>query len=266
MKPSFLPNLLTTCLLPLCSVAYAAENKQIVTDRPDFVESSNVVGKGRFQIETGIAHERNNANGIKHQAYMTPTLLRFGVTESFELRLETDGRVIARSEDTIAASTNKQHGFADVSLGAKWHVLDAEGNMPSIGILGHVDIDSGTAQFRGDGIRPSLRVSAEWDLPNDMSLGIMPGMVYDRNATGKRFAGGILGIVLGKSWTDRFYTFTEIAASQIASTEHGGNIASFDVGLAYKLSDLLQIDTAIYKGLNKNTADLTVGIGISAKF
>ena len=36
-------------LLMLPALGLAAED-EIATDRPDFVESSNVVGKGRFQI------------------------------------------------------------------------------------------------------------------------------------------------------------------------------------------------------------------------
>lgn len=39
----------------------AGGSDKIATDRPDFVESSNVVGKYRFQIETSVAQERNKA-------------------------------------------------------------------------------------------------------------------------------------------------------------------------------------------------------------
>jgi hypothetical protein len=77
-------------------LAYAEEDK-IVTDRPDFVESSDVVGKGRFQVETALEIERNRNAGIKERTTFTPTLLRVGISENWELRMETDGRTVNRS-------------------------------------------------------------------------------------------------------------------------------------------------------------------------
>ncbi len=244
----------------------AAENDEIVTDRPDFVESSDVVGQARFQVETGITVERNRVDGSKQRTITTPTLLRIGAGQAWELRLETDGRTVLRTEQSGTGATNTLRGYSDLSVGVKWHAMDGSGSAPSIGLLGHVDIDSGTAPFRGDGLRPSLRAVAEWDLPNDMSLGVMPGLVYDKNDEGKRFVGAIFGIVLGKAVTDRFRTFVEIAAPQIARAQDGGSVVTLDVGAAYLLSNRWQIDTALYRGLNKNTADLAWGIGLSAKF
>lgn len=53
--------------LPMVAMAagvHAQEQEDTIqTDRPDFVESSNVVGKGRFQIETSIAYERDSNSG-----------------------------------------------------------------------------------------------------------------------------------------------------------------------------------------------------------
>jgi len=139
-----------------------------------------VVGKGRFQVETSFAWERNNQNGIKDRMRSTPTLFRLGVHDDFELRLETDGFLHARTDDFSQGTSFSQSGYADVSLGVKWHLIDDHDNVPSVGILAHVDMASGSSAFRGSGNRPSLRLAAEWDLPDEFSLGVMPGISYQK--------------------------------------------------------------------------------------
>jgi hypothetical protein len=264
-RPSFKLGALFACLPALlATTAWAAENDQIVTDRPDFVESSNVVGTGRFQIETSLGGDRNKANGVKERSYATPTLLRYGVSDTLELRLETDGRIVQKT--TSAAGSVTERGYGDVSLGLKWHAVDAEGNLPSIGWLLHADLDSGSRQFRGDGVRPSLRVAAEWELPNELSLGVMPGIVYKRNAAGERYVGAVFGVVLDKAWNQRLRSFVELSLPQIARAGNGGSLATFDIGGAYLLSNNWQIDAGLARGLNKNTPDLVWTVGLSTRF
>ena len=75
-RPLALPRVLAvTPVLALCLVHTVRAEEPISTDRPDFVESSDVVGKGRFQLETGFSSERNKADGVKERLTTTPTLL-----------------------------------------------------------------------------------------------------------------------------------------------------------------------------------------------
>ena len=141
----------------------AAEEDTIATDRPDFVESSNVVGKGRFQVETSIGLDRSRAGGVRERTWATPTLLRYGINDTVELRMESDGLIRQRITDSDSGTGLRQaeRGYGDLSLGLKWHALDAVGNMPSVGLLFHADLASGSAPFRGDGTHPSARMVAE---------------------------------------------------------------------------------------------------------
>jgi hypothetical protein len=132
--------------------------------------------------------------------------------------------------------------------------------------LAHVDLDSGSTAFRGNDLRPSLRIVAEWNLPAGLSLGVMPGLSFDKDQNGNRNWNGIFATVLGKSLSEQTRVFVEIALPQIARSQHGGTVATLDIGMAYLLSPKWQIDTALYKGLNKNTADLTWTAGLSSKF
>jgi hypothetical protein len=239
------------------------DDDEIVTDRPDFVESSNVVGKGRVQIETSVALERNRNAGTRERSVLTPTLLRVGVSDTIELRAETDGRLRYRSDGPDGAL--RQRGYTDTAIGLKWHARDEEGSMPSVGFLLHADLASGSSAFRGQGVRPSLRMAAEWELPDDYSLGIMPGVIRDRNDRGEHAVNGIFGIVLGKSWTASFRTFVELSAPQIARSRNGGTQATLDVGGAWLLARNCQIDLAYSRGLTRETPDHYVTIGFSYK-
>ncbi|MYM26176.1 transporter [Duganella sp. FT135W] len=257
----------TLLLLSLPLLAHAGDEKdQIATDRPDFVESSNVVGEGRFQIETSVALERNKANGVRERTYSTPTLLRFGLSDTLEARIETDGRMRLVTDDLASGARTSESGYADVSLGVKWHMADEQGLRPSMGVLAHLDLDTGSGSFRAPGKGGSLRLAAEWELPNDFGLGIMPGVAWQRNDNGERYTSGIFGIVLGKDLNERSRIFVEYSAPQIARGRNGGSLSTFDFGGSYLLTDLVQVDTAVSRGLNKNTPDWSWTVGLSIKF
>src|SRR4051812_46424144 len=90
----------------------------IETDRPDATESSSLLPMGAFQFEAGAEYEQTNdsASSIAH-----PTaLLRYGVNENFELRMEVE----ATTERT-PAKTNA--GLQPVELGFKAKVMEERG-------------------------------------------------------------------------------------------------------------------------------------------
>lgn len=252
---------LAASLLAILSPAQAADDT-IATDRPDFVESSNVVGKDRFQVETSLLLERDRSAAGRERSFATPTLLRYGIGETFELRFETDGRIDASS--TIGSARSSARGYGDASLGVKWHARDAAGALPSLGVLLHADLASGSRAFRGSGVRPSLRVVGEWELTNDMSLGVMPGIGIDRGDAG-RYRHGILGVVVGKAINPRLRGFVEVAMPHIARSAHGGTQATLDLGGAYLLSDTVQLDAMFAHGLNSRTPDAAFTVGLSFK-
>lgn len=249
--------LATALLSPLA--AHAADEEPMATDRPDVVESSNVVGKGRFQIETSFASESDKVNGVKTTLRGTPTLFRYGISENTELRLETDG---------FLRESGGEHGFADVSLGLKWHTHDGDDakGLPSVAWLFHADIDSGSSHFRGHGVRPSVRMVAEWELPSDWSLGVMPGVLSDTNEEGNGYVAGSLAAVVGKSWTDDFRTYVEVAGHQLTSAKNGGSVITYDLGMAYLITPTMQVDTAVSFGANDRSPDQQWTVGFSIKF
>ena len=266
LRPLLRPLCLSLAVLCSSTVSPAhAGDDGIETDRPDFVESSKVVGKGRLQLETSAAWERQRDDALHSRTLTTPTLLRFGLGESTELRFETEGRSIHHDVDPASGARDITAGWADTEVGVKWHLADGQGGKPSLGVLLHTLLPSGSASERGHGLRPSLRLSAEWELPGDYSFGVMPGLASDSDENGARYGYGILAASLGKDFGERTHAFVELAAPQIAGASHGGTQLFFDTGASYRINDDCQVDFAVTHGLNHRTPDLGLAFGISVR-
>lgn len=257
--------------LALCFAARpatAADKDVIITDRPDFVDSSLSVGKGRFQFEAGVLFERKSADGVHEKTYTTPTLLRYGFADDWEWRLESDWWSQVGISDSASGVTTTERGFADLSPGVKWHLHDSdkEAGTPGVAIIAHAALPSGARAFRGHRVRPALKTVMEWELPQNFAIGMIPGIAYDTNEAGQRFVKGTMGAVLSKQWTEKFRTLVEVFWPSIASTRNGGTVVNYKFAMAYLITNTVQIDIGTYRGWGKSSPDLAMTVGLSMKF
>ncbi len=222
----------------------------------DFVEASTTVGSGVLFSEMSFSTDRTKLDGMTYSGTATPTLLVYGFAETWELRFESNGYVRAKESmgDLVLAD---EAGFFDLSVGVAWHTHDGKPGtaIPSIGWLLHADIAVGSATFSGTGIRPSLRAVGEWEFPHGIAAGVMPGVFVDADDSG-RFAAGMFGAFLAKSWTDAFWTFGELAVEQLATVERGGNVVSYNFGAAHMIGEAVQLDAVLGIGANDNAPDV----------
>jgi len=239
-------------LLAACAAAHADD--AISPDRPDFTNGPDVVAMGRFQIETGSAWQRDGATRLRS----TPALLRFGIGHDLELRLETDGAQRQRNPEA--------RGWDDLAVGLKWLMQDSDGGRPGLGWLLEVKTPTGSGDFKGRGLRPALSFLAEWELPAGLSLGTMAGLVTDRNDADQRYTAAVLSASLGIPLGEKLHGFAEIAGQQLASARNGGKVVTAGTGLAWQLTDDAQIDTAVFRGLNRSTPDWAWTVGLSLRF
>ena len=243
-----------------------AVSQTIGTDRPDFVESSSTVGQGNIQIEASIAFSETEILGAEVQSWTTPTLLRVGIADAWELRLESDWFTRSTLKGGEQAAELTTEGVSDFAVGVKWAPYAPEaGGGPAIATLLHADLPTGSDDFRGEGTRPSLRVVAEWALAGGWGLGFMPGILYDRHDDG-RFVSGIFGAVVGKGLTDSLRVFVEIALEQIAEDQHGGNVGFVNFGGTFLLSPRWQLDAAASVGVTDRSTDAGFTVGLSGLF
>jgi hypothetical protein len=238
----------------LCACMAAQADDAISPDRPDFTNGPDVVAMGRFQIETSGAWQRDGSTRLRS----TPTLLRLGIGRDLELRLETDG--LLRQRDPAA------RGRGDLATGFKWQLQDGDENRPGLGWLMEVKTPTGSGDFKGRGVRPALSFLAQWELPAGWSLGTMAGVVTDRNDADRRYTAGVLSASLGIPVSDKLHGFAEVAGQQLASRRNGGNVVTLGTGLAWQVTDDAQLDSAVFRGLNRDTPDWAWTVGLSLRF
>ena len=256
------------CGLALClsffapSAQAADDEEEFSTDRPDFADSPDPVGVGRVQIETGLDYSYDRLDDGSQRAWSTPVMLRVGVARDLEVRIQTDGWqhvVTGGSEPTHASGTG------DLSLSTKWRLRRGDEAGPGLALIGQLDMPAGQRELHGNSLRPSVRLTSEFDLGSDWSLGMMPGVIYDKDDLG-RFTAGFFGASLGKDFAGTLHAFVEFAAEQLAAQRHGGNQMTADTGMTWQLRPTAQLDFAVMRGLNRDTPDWQGTVGFSYRY
>ncbi|MFP5391177.1 MAG: transporter [Gammaproteobacteria bacterium] len=235
----------------------ATDDDEINSERPDFVNSAEVLKARQFQLEGGIYAERRRDGARRERNSSTPVLLRAGLGHDTELQLESEGYLREHADG------ERSTGWADATLGLVHRVRDQDGAVPALAVQLQAELPTGSRAFRNHGVLPTLSVPLQWDLAGGLGLGMMPGIGVRQNDEGKRFTAALFGIGLERAWGERTKGFVELAAPQIAHARDGGTLASLDVGMSYLLSKHCLVDAALFRGLNHRTADLGVTVGLS---
>ena len=152
----------------------------------------------------------------------------------------------------------------DLSLGARWRVLhgDANSHVPAAAWMPDMDrVDARAAAL----LRPTMSLSGEWSLPNDFTLGVMPGMAVDYSM-GRRQATGTLAVTLGKTWSPQWRTFIDMARDRLAAVQLVGVSTSIDAGVTFVATPTTQIDFAVSRGLSDTAPPFQAGLGVSSTF
>ena len=166
-------------LLCIAITLFKAENvfaqESIITDRPDMTEASYLVPVGWLQIESGAFVD--NANPDSYEFIYNTTLIRYGISESIELRLLQDylGSYV---NDTEVAK-----GFSPFGFGAKIAIAKESGWIPETAIIGHLFLKTGEKAFRAQSINPQFRFTFANSLPNEFALSYNFGAEWDGATT-----------------------------------------------------------------------------------
>ncbi len=251
-------------------------DEPIVTDRPDFTESSQTVPYGHVQLEMGYTFTQEREYTLQTREHTVPEFLfRIGLIEHLELRIGWAGYTYAHTRERITERTDSggyrtswssgwEQGGSDLYLGAKLEVCDQDGLIPQLAVMGALTVPSGSTGFSSGDVEPNFVLLYTWDLSERFSLAGNTGLFILREGTHRflqttqsvSLAYDIMGPLGGYV---EYFVFAPDAIGQDCA--HNAN-----TGLTWLLTDNIQLDWRIGMGLNERAPDFFTGVGLSVRF
>jgi hypothetical protein len=235
---------------------------EMSTDRPDTSDSTDVVGRGLWQLETGVSFEADSAEGVSQKEVAVPlAMLRIGLHPRFEMRVSSEGLL----SDVIRGPAGRVRvtGRSDVQISAKWKLFTRPRRCFLLALEPLVSVPAGSDAFTSGGVDPMLKFIIDKALPGGFSVSANIVVSSDTDA-GSRFTqqgtSASFSHALPRRWTGFVEIFTSSALSR------GGDRAWIvDGGASRPIGHRLQVDVSAGRGVSKPAADWFIGAGFAVR-
>jgi outer membrane putative beta-barrel porin/alpha-amylase len=223
----------------LVVTASPSHAEEFNSDRPGVADGSEAVGKGRMQVETGMQREWRKPGDEPRRETFLPTLLRIGLAEDWEARLESDVYSWMQQADGTRAEA-----WTPFSLGFKYHFLEAQGARPSVGAIVRLAPPSGSNSLRTRHTVGDVRLAVDWELTSRWSLNPNIGFGFDEDDEGRRFSTRLLATTLAYRPMPNLELSIDVAA-QSPEAHAGRSAVLSSASLAYMLKRDFQVDLTL---------------------
>ncbi len=240
----------------------------IITDRPDQTESTDILQPGYVQIETGVMHERIPDDGIgfylsEESSIYISTLIRIGVFENLELRIAPEYGIInnrSRYELDPEWYEQKSEGFTPLVLGTKIKIVAERLHSPALSFLFNIDLpEIAGKDFKSSYTTPEVRLAIAKELSDRFGLGVNVGAEFNM-ALGE--TNGLYTVALGLGLLDNLSGFIEFYGF---FRQYSKNTHFLDGGLTYLIQKNIQLDLSAGTGLTDFTQDYFISGGLSVR-
>lgn len=226
----------------------------IIADRPDKSESPYVVPKGYCQLELGFSIEDTEPGFV----YSYPkSLVKFGITNNFELRFFTDYVTIQKEPNPDLK------GFTPLSVGIKAKLGEQKGILPKMSFVGHLRIPGVVSdELETKYLSPILVLAFDHKISPVVNLGYNLGVEWDGLSPDPNF---LYALSLGINITDRLGIYGE-GYGRVIQQEDDDIEFRADAGITYLIGNDFLLDVSAGKGITDNAPERYVELGFSYRF
>ncbi len=222
-------------------------SQEIVTDRPDQTESSFTVGKKNIQIESGILFQNNRDTSIQ-SIYGPSTLIRYGISKGFELRMMLQ---YESTKNNLEEGNRKLSGFNDVEIGVKLHIINTENVNTKIAFLTHFLIPTANENISTNNFGVINKFAISHIISNAIGVGYNIGFDYVEKQSAFTYS-----LAMGIAISDKLGFYLEPYGNWGESNNFDSNL---DTGFTYKINRNFQLDVSYGLGLNNEMYYISTG-------
>jgi hypothetical protein len=241
--------------LMLSFVSYGQYNETIRSGRPGQSIGPFTVGKGIFQIQTGmdVFGYENKSAPFKGDGFLNNTVLRYGVAERWEVSALADYKVEAWKSGNVETDFS---GLAAFDIGGRYHIFSGEGLIPSVGLQLRFRLPVLSVDYEIDNVAPRFTIATSQQLSETFTLFTNWGGSWNGvNSIGT----GFYTINLAFPIAGKLGGFVE----SYGSLTDGDFDSRFDAGLSYLVNNDLQLDVLGGPGSNDGVTDYFLSVGLS---
>lgn len=231
---------------------YADAPGDLVTDRPDYTESSQVVLPGWVQIESGLAFETSQSQD-RHAISFGNPLLRVGLIRKLELRIGADGVMYQR------AGEERSGGFSDMDFGVKYKFMEESRLRPAMSVIAAISTPVGHSSFSSGAYEPVIKLTWEKEMTGGFSAAgnfNWSALSADGGRLHQRVASLSIGHALGRGF-DGFWEVYGYSAEE----RGGGSAYMFASGLIHGIGKNAQWDVSLNRRMGAQGPDWVVSAG-----
>lgn len=244
----------------------SAEDREFCADRPGQTTPPCTLAPGKVMIETAVAGWtlEQDADSRTDTLALGSSLLRAGLTSRLEAQIGWTPLGIQWTRDKASGAISRQSGTGDVTLGLTYGLAGANG---PVALQGFVTLPTGGAAIGAGDWGAGMRLPAQVSLTKGVQLGLTPEVdaAVNGSGSGRHLAyGGAAG--LGFALNDKLTLGVDVAVFRDDDPDGATTRASSGASLAWQAAKDTQFDLGGTAGLNHDSPDATVYLGIAHRF
>jgi hypothetical protein len=244
--------------------------ERIETERHDFTQSTDTVGQGVVQIESGYSYfYKDKDEEIEHSHTTPETLVRVGLSDDIEFRVRFtyDWRFIDVEEDLS--------GSQDLIWSFKLRTTDQQGWIPESAVELRATAPTGGSDWSLEEVAGGIDTIYGWELTEGCELygstgcsvnGLGDFSLLPEDPAGDQFVVWSQSVALAIELTDQVTFYNEWFGFLSHALENNVTVSIYNLGVDYYLTENLVLDVRVGVGLSEDSDDFFTGVGGGYRF